>query len=38
MLQFWLGPEGFGPYLAKFRSGTDQEAANTASADETEGA
>ncbi len=25
MLQFWLSPEGFGDYLAKFRSGIDQE-------------
>ncbi|MDM7481770.1 MAG: Na(+)-translocating NADH-quinone reductase subunit C [Halomonas sp.] len=25
MLQFWLSPEGFGEYLAKFRSGVDQE-------------
>ncbi|SEM95159.1 Na(+)-translocating NADH-quinone reductase subunit C [Halomonas caseinilytica] len=38
MLQFWLGPEGFGPYLAKFRGGIDQEAVNTTSTDETEGA
>jgi len=23
MLQFWLSEEGFAPYLAKFRSGTE---------------
>ena len=38
MLEFWLGPEGFGSFLAKFRDGIDQEAVDTASTDETEGA
>ncbi|MGM0520990.1 MAG: Na(+)-translocating NADH-quinone reductase subunit C [Pseudomonadota bacterium] len=39
MLQFWLSPEGFGEYLAKFRSGTSQEAAQEADVElESEGA
>ncbi|ERS82297.1 Na(+)-translocating NADH-quinone reductase subunit C [Halomonas sp. PBN3] len=39
MLQFWLGPEGFGNYLAKFRAGVSQEAAQGADVElESEGA
>ncbi|MCH4563814.1 Na(+)-translocating NADH-quinone reductase subunit C [Halomonas sp. EGI 63088] len=39
MLQFWLSPEGFGEYLAKFRSGNEQEDARDADAElEAEGA
>lgn len=39
MLQFWLSPEGFGNYLAKFRSGVDQEDAQDADVElEAEGA
>ncbi|MCA1770351.1 MAG: Na(+)-translocating NADH-quinone reductase subunit C [Halomonas sp.] len=30
MLQFWLSPEGFGEYLAKFRSGVSQGQAESA--------
>ncbi|GAA0557274.1 Na(+)-translocating NADH-quinone reductase subunit C [Halomonas salifodinae] len=39
MLQFWLSPEGFGNYLAKFRSGVDQADAEHADVEpEAEGA
>lgn len=39
MLQFWLSPEGFGEYLAKFRSGIEQEDARDADVElEAEGA
>ncbi|MDR5899644.1 Na(+)-translocating NADH-quinone reductase subunit C [Halomonas vilamensis] len=39
MLQFWLSPEGFGEYLAKFRSGISQEEAQEADVElESEGA
>ena len=39
MLQFWLSPEGFGNYLAKFRSGVDQDDAEQADVElEAEGA
>ncbi|GHE19844.1 Na(+)-translocating NADH-quinone reductase subunit C [Halomonas urumqiensis] len=39
MLQFWLSPEGFGNYLAKFRSGVDQDEAEQADVElEAEGA
>ncbi|MCC5903739.1 MAG: Na(+)-translocating NADH-quinone reductase subunit C [Halomonas sp.] len=39
MLQFWLSPEGFGEYLARFRSGVDQEDAQEADVElEAEGA
>lgn len=39
MLQFWLSPAGFGDYLAKFRSGIDQEDAQDAEVElEAEGA
>jgi Na+-transporting NADH:ubiquinone oxidoreductase subunit C len=30
MLKFWLSPEGFGDYLAKFRAGVDQDAVQSA--------
>ncbi|RUR40765.1 Na(+)-translocating NADH-quinone reductase subunit C [Vreelandella populi] len=33
MLQFWLSEEGFGPYLAQFRSGTESENAENADTD-----
>lgn len=39
MLQFWMSPEGFGEYLAKFRSGTSQADAQQADIElESEGA
>lgn len=39
MLQFWLSPEGFGEYLAKFRAGVDPEDAQEAEVEfEAEGA
>lgn len=39
MLQFWLSPEGFGSYLAKFRSGIEQQDAVDADVElEAEGA
>lgn len=39
MLQFWLSPEGFGEYLATFRSGVSQEEAQDADVEiEAEGA
>ncbi len=39
MLQFWLSPEGFGHYLAKFREGADPDAAEGADVElESEGA
>lgn len=40
LVQFWLGPEGFGEYLARFRNGVDSEAVEDASTDSnsTEGA
>jgi len=39
MLQFWMSPEGFGEYLAKFRSGITQEEAQQADVElESEGA
>ncbi|MDN6179667.1 MAG: Na(+)-translocating NADH-quinone reductase subunit C [Halomonas subglaciescola] len=39
MLQFWLSSEGFGKYLAKFRSGVSQDDAQNAGAErESEGA
>ncbi|HSP59248.1 MAG TPA: Na(+)-translocating NADH-quinone reductase subunit C [Halomonas sp.] len=39
MLAFWLSPEGFGDYLAKFRDGVDREDAQDADAEiEAEGA
>ncbi len=39
MLQFWLSPEGFGEYLAKFRAGIDQDEAQEADVEfEAEGA
>ena len=39
MLHFWLSPEGFGEYLAKFRAGIDQEEAQEADVEiEAEGA
>ncbi|MBF8221329.1 Na(+)-translocating NADH-quinone reductase subunit C [Halomonas sp. 328] len=39
MLQFWLSPEGFGEYLAKFRAGVDQGDAEQADVElEAEGA
>ncbi|TLF46101.1 Na(+)-translocating NADH-quinone reductase subunit C [Halomonas urmiana] len=39
MLQFWLSPEGFGNYLASFREGTSQDAAQGADVElESEGA
>ncbi len=39
MLQFWLSPEGFGEYLARFRSGVDQDDARDADVElEVEGA
>ncbi len=39
MLQFWLSPEGFGEYLAKFRSGVDRDDAQDADVElEAEGA
>lgn len=37
LLQFWLSPEGFGEYLARFRSGIERETVQDASTD-TEGA
>ncbi len=33
MLQFWLSEEGFGPYLAKFRSNTEPEDAEDTDTD-----
>ncbi|MFG6179362.1 Na(+)-translocating NADH-quinone reductase subunit C [Halomonas sp. THAF12] len=33
LLQFWLSPEGFGEYLARFRSGIEREAVQDASTD-----
>ncbi|MDN3555282.1 Na(+)-translocating NADH-quinone reductase subunit C [Halomonas maura] len=40
LLRFWLSPEGFGEYLARFRSGVAQDEAQGAATDldETEGA
>ncbi|MBB3189383.1 Na(+)-translocating NADH-quinone reductase subunit C [Halomonas cerina] len=40
MLQFWLGPAGFGEYLARFRSGITRDEVQDASidSDQTEGA
>ncbi|ATJ83152.1 Na(+)-translocating NADH-quinone reductase subunit C [Halomonas beimenensis] len=38
LVQFWLSPEGFGEYLARFRSGVDREEVQGASTDQTEGA
>lgn len=39
MLQFWLSPEGFGNYLARYREGTDQDEAEGADVElESEGA
>ncbi|MCE0732258.1 Na(+)-translocating NADH-quinone reductase subunit C [Halomonas sp. G15] len=39
MLQFWLSPEGFGDYLAKFRTGVSQDEAQGADVElEAEGA
>ncbi|WP_136247621.1 Na(+)-translocating NADH-quinone reductase subunit C [Halomonas borealis] len=37
LLQFWLSPEGFGQYLARFRSGIERDAMQDTSTD-TEGA